>query len=95
MAIYHQTYTVGTSPTLIATIPAKNPLTALLVFNDDNNPIFIGDATVATTGVDRGLKLSKSTTSSQIWLSAGDKLYAVSAAGTAENTVSVLWSSPF
>lgn len=95
MAVYHQTYTVGTSPTLIATIPAKNPLTALLVFNDDNNPIFLGDATVATSGADRGIKLSKSTTSSQIWLNAGDQLYAISAAGTSADTVSVFWSSPF
>ena len=95
MAIYHQTYTVGTTPTLIATIPNKNPLTALLVFNDDNNPIFLGDSSVAVSGVDRGIKLAKSTTSSQIWLNAGDKLYAVSSAGTAENTISVFWSSPF
>lgn len=95
MSIYHATYTVGTTPTLIAEIPAKNPNTALLVFNDDNNPIFLGDSTVATSGADRGIKLSKSTTSSQIWLNAGDKLYAISEAGTSANTVSVLYSGVF
>lgn len=95
MSVYHNTYTVGTTPTLIATIPDKNPHTALLIFNDDNQPIFIGDATVATSGADRGIKVSKSTTSSQIWLNAGDKLYAISEAGTAANTVSVLYSGVF
>jgi len=95
MSVYHNTYTVGTTATLIATIPDKNPNTALLVFNDDNNPIFIGDATVATSGADRGVKISKSTTSSQIWLNAGDKLYAISEAGTSANTVSVLYSGVF
>jgi hypothetical protein len=95
MSVYHATYTVGTTPTLIAEIPAKNPHTTLLVFNDDNNPIFLGDSTVATSGADRGIKLSKSTTSSQIWLNAGDKIYAISEAGTSANTVSVLYSGVF
>ena len=95
MAVYHDTWTVGTSPTLICTIPAKNPLTAVLVFNDDNNPIYIGDSTVATSGVNRGLIVNKSTTSSQIWLNAGDKLYAISAAGTSANTVTTLYSGVF
>jgi len=92
MAVVHDVFTVGTSPTLICQIPKKCPPTAVLIFNDDNNPIFIGDSTVAVSGTDTGLKVSKSTTSSQIWLNAGDKLYAVSAAGTAANTVAVLWS---
>lgn len=95
MSVYHDTYTVGTTPTLIATIPAKNPLTAVTLFNDDNSAIFIGDSTVATSGVNRGVKLSKSTVSSQIWLNAGDKLYAISESGTAANTVSVLYSGVF
>ena len=95
MAVYHQTYTVGTTPTLIITIPDKNPLTQITVFNDDNNPIFIGDSSVSTTGSDRGIKISKSTVASNVWLNAGDKLYAIAATETAANTVSVFWSSPF
>jgi len=95
MAIYHESHTVGTTATLIATIPDKNPLTAVTIFNDDNNAIFIGDASVATSGADRGIKISKSTVSNQIWLNAGDKLYAIAAASTAANAVSVFWSSTF
>lgn len=95
MAVVHNEYTVGTTATLIAEIPAKNPLTAVLVFNDDNNPIFVGDATVTASGANLGLKISKSTTSSQIWLNAGDKLYAISAAGTSARAVVTLFSSIF
>ena len=95
MAVYHDTYTVGTTATLIAEIPAKNPLTAVTVFNDDNSAIFVGDSTVATTGTHRGVQISKSTVASILWLNAGDKLYAISAAGTAANTVSVLYSGVF
>jgi hypothetical protein len=95
MALNHSTYTVGTTPTLIAEIPAKNPYTAVLIFNDDNNPIFVGDSSVAASGADRGLIINKSTVSSQIWLNAGDKLYAVSIAGTAPDKVTVLYSGIF
>ena len=95
MAVYHQTYTVGTTPTLIIEIPAKNPLTQVTVFNDDNNPIFLGDITVSTTGANRGIKIAKSTVASNAWLNAGDKIYAIAATETAANTVTVFWSSPF
>lgn len=95
MAVYHQSYTVGTTPTLIVEIPAKNPLTQVTVFNDDNNPIFLGDITVATSGVDKGIPLAKSTVASSAWLNAGDKIYAVAASTTAAHAVTVFWSSPF
>ncbi len=92
MAVIHDVFTVGTTPTLICQIPSKCPITAVLIFNDDNNPIFVGDSTVSVSGADTGLKVPKSTANTQIWLNAGDNLYAVSAAGTAANTVAVLWS---
>ncbi len=95
MALDHQTYTVGTSPTLIATIHPKSPYTAVLIFNNDNNPIFIGGPNVSTTGTTQGLQVNKSTSSSQVWLNANDKLYAVSSAGTASNAVTVLFSDTF
>ena len=95
MALHHSAVTVGTSATLLATIPTKSPYTAVLLFNDDNNAIFIGDSSVATSGANLGVKISKSTTTTQIWLNAGDSLYAISAAGTAANAVSVLYSSTF
>lgn len=95
MALHHASTTVGTTPTLLLTVPAKNPYTAVLIFNDDNSAIWIGDSAVATSGANQGIKISKSTTSTQYWMNAGDSLYAISVAGTSANAVSTLYSSPF
>lgn len=91
MALVHDSFTVTTSPTLIVTIPAGNPTTRVAVVNDDNSSIFIGDITVAVSGADKGLTVTKNTVYN-IDLNAGDKLYAISSAGTAANTVTVLYS---
>jgi hypothetical protein len=95
MTVYHQNYTVGTTPTLIVEIPAKNPSTQVTVYNDDNNPIFLGGSSVTTSGVNKGVPLAKSTVASNAWLNAGDKIYAVAATETAAYAVTVFWSSPF
>ena len=91
MAINHATFTVGTTPTLIATIAAGNPLTSVVVSNSDNGSIFIGDATVAKTGQSLGLKVGANV-NTQVWLNAGDTLYAISSAGTSAYAVGVLYS---
>lgn len=95
MTLHHSAVTVGTSPTLLLTVPAKNPYTAVLIFNDDNSAIYVGDNSVSTSGSNLGVKINKSTTTTQLWLSAGDSLYAISASGTSANAVSTLYSSPF
>lgn len=86
MAVVHETFTVGTTPTLIATIPAGNPTTTISVVNDDNASVFIGDITVAASGSDKGLTVVKHS-NYRIDLNAGDKLYAIVATGTAPVTV--------
>jgi hypothetical protein len=91
MSLVHNSVTVGTTATLIAEIPAGNPRTAVQVSNSDSAVIFLGDATLSNTGVDKGVRLD-SNASAQIWLNAGDKLYAVSTAGTAAYVVGVLFS---
>jgi hypothetical protein len=91
MTLFHDSFTVATSATLIVEVPLKNPTVLVTIVNDDNNPIYIGDSAVATSGADKGLTVSKNT-AYNIALNAGDKLYAVSAAGTASNSVSVLYS---
>lgn len=91
MAIVHNAYTVGTTATLIAEIPAGNPKTSVYIYNNDNSQIYIGDSTVTTSGADIGLHIAKSTVF-EIELNASDKLYAISAAGTAANAVVTLFS---
>ncbi len=94
MALIHQSFTVGTSPVLLATIADKDPETTVQIVNDDNNSIYIGDATVATSGADKGLTVKKDSVYS-IKLNAGDKLYGIAAIATGSNAVSVLYSSIF
>jgi len=94
MAVIHDVFTVGTSPTLICEIPKKCPPTAVLIFNDDNNSIYVGDSAVAASGADKGVTVKKD--SQYVFeLNAGDKLYAVAASTTTANSVSVLFSSLF
>jgi hypothetical protein len=92
MAVVHDTFTVGTTATLLATIPEGNPTTTVAVVNDDNSSIFIGDATLSVSGANKGLTVVKNT-SYRIDLNAGDKLYAISSAGTANHAVTVLYST--
>jgi hypothetical protein len=91
MAIVHNSVTVGTSATIIATIPAGNPLTAVQISNSDTNPIFLGDSSVAVSGAAKGVRMA-TVTNLQVWLNAGDVLYAVSSAGTSANAVGVVFS---
>jgi uncharacterized membrane protein len=91
MAVVHESFTVGTSPVLIAEIPAKNPTTSVHIVNDDNNSVYIGDSTVTTSGADKGLTVKKDSVYT-LELNALDKLYAVAAVATGANAVSVVYS---
>lgn len=94
MAIVHDSFALAANTaTLIATIPAGNPLTHVVVTNTNAASIFLGDATVATGGtVDRGIRVATNT-NQEIWLNAGDKLYAISLSGTSASfDVAVLYS---
>jgi uridine phosphorylase len=91
MALIHNSVTVGTTATLIAEIPVGNPLTAVQISNTDTVAIFLGDDTLSNTGADKGVRLATNG-NLQVWLNSGDKLYAVSAAGTSANAVGVLFS---
>ena len=89
MAIVHTNSTVGTTPTLICRLPKGIPYTAVSIYNNDNNPIFLGDSTITTS---TGSQITSKALPVQLWLHAGDELYAVSAAGTIANGVSVIYS---
>jgi hypothetical protein len=94
MALVHNSFILAAAtPALIATIPAGNPLTAILVTNANASSVWIGDASVASGNTaDRGVKVATGTTQ-QMWLNAGDELYAISQAGTGSSyDVSVLYS---
>jgi hypothetical protein len=94
MALVHDSFILAAAtPTIIATIPAGNPLTSVLITNVNASSVYIGDASVATgNSADRGIKIATDSTK-EIWLNAGDVLYGISAAGTGSSyDVAVLYS---
>jgi hypothetical protein len=86
MALVHGNVTVNTTPTLLAKLPAGAPSTAVQVCNNHTAVLYLGDASVATSGVTRGNQLATNA-SVQIWLKAGDELWAVTAAQTAAGAI--------
>jgi hypothetical protein len=93
MALIHLNATVGTTATLIFSVPSGGlpQSVACQVQNLDTASIWIGDASIATSGATRG-HLVAANGNFQLWLSPGDKLYGISAAGTTAGAVSVLYS---
>ena len=91
MAIIHESFTVNSTPKLIAELPEGNPATDIHIINDDNATVYIGDYTVTSSGQDKGLPVKKDTVYT-LKLNAEDKLYAVSATTTTAYALSVLYS---
>jgi len=93
MALIHTNVTVGTTPTLLVTIPNGVGYVAVQVNNRDSAAIFLGDNAVTNTvGVNGGQNLAAAG-SVQIWMHGNDSLYAVSAAGTSAGAVSIIYSA--
>jgi len=91
MAIVHVNKTVATTATLLTTLNTVTEYTAVSIQNNDAASIFIGDSTIATSGTNKG-HIGASGSTYQLWLRANDAVYAISAAGTSSNAVSVLYS---
>jgi len=92
MALIHTNTTVSTTPIQICQLPVGSPYTAVQIFNGDNSIIYVGDSVVTTAaGANQGSQIA-SKASLQIWLHAGDALYAVAAGTTTAGAVSVIYS---
>jgi len=93
MALNHTNITVGTTPTLLVTMPNGVGYVAVQVNNRDSAAVFLGDSAVTNTvGINGGQNLAANGTV-QVWLHGNDSLYAVSASGTATGAVSVIYSA--
>ena len=93
MAFTHTNTTVKTTATLIAAVPTgQRQNITVYVQNNDTAPIWIGDPTVATSGATIGWRLANGS-NIQFWCNSGDKIYAISAAGTAAGAVVVTYSA--
>jgi hypothetical protein len=93
MAFIHKNNTVHTTATKIAQVPiGQRQNITVYIQNNDTVQIFIGDSAVTTSGANAGWKLAAAA-SVQFWCASGDQIYAISAAGTAANSVIVTYSA--
>jgi uncharacterized protein with beta-barrel porin domain len=92
MAFYQGNVQVQTTPTLIVQVSQTARYTAVTIQNNHTTTIYVGDKSVATSGATLG-HLILAGQSYQIWLNAGDKVYAISAAQTAAGAISVNYSA--
>jgi len=93
MALIHQNATVGTTVTRIVALPTGGQRgVAVQIQNLDTAAVFIGDATITTSGATRGHSVAANATF-QLWMNPGDSVYAISAAGTAAGSVVITYSA--
>lgn len=93
MALQHFNTQVQTTATLIAALPVSMGRNiAVQIYNNHSSAIYVGDETVTTSGATIGRPMS-ATSSFQLWLNGGDKIYAISAAQTAAGACIVTFSA--
>ena len=92
MALIHTNSTVQTTATLICTVPQTSRYTAISIQNGHGSAIYVGDSGITTSGATQGHIVAAGATY-QLWVNAGDKIYAISALATAAGAVSVLYSA--
>ena len=91
MSLFHGNATVGTTPTLIAQVPQVTRYTAINIQNNSAAAIYVGDSTITTSGATQG-HIVAAGASFQLWLNAGDKVFAIAASATATGAVSIIYS---
>jgi hypothetical protein len=91
MALVHLNKQVNTTVTNLFTVNQAGGSVAVSIQNNHSASIFIGDSSVTTSGATQGHILTTGTTY-QLWLHAGDTVYAISAAQTSAGAISVLYS---
>jgi hypothetical protein len=91
MALVHVNATTGTTANLLFKMPAGLPDTAVQICNNHTAVLYIGDATVTTSGVTRGSQIAANTTQ-QVWLRGNDEVWAVTAAASAAGAISIIYS---
>ena len=92
MALVHINATAATTPSLVCTVQGGIQRgTAVQIQNGDSASIWIGDATINTSGATKGHLITAAATF-QLWCNPGDKIYAISSAGTAAGAIVITYS---
>jgi len=94
MALIHQNVTVGTTPTLLLTLPNGVGYVAVSIQNRDSAAIYVGDNSItAASGANGGHSIAATNGTLQLWLHGNETLYGISAAGTSTGAVSLIYSA--
>jgi hypothetical protein len=91
MALVHINATTATTPQPLFSLPAGLQSTAVQICNNHTAVLYIGDASVSTTGATRGSQIAVNA-SQQIWLNAGDTVWGITAAASATGAISIIYS---
>jgi hypothetical protein len=91
MALVHINATTATTAQPLFTLPLGLPNTAVQICNNHTAVLYIGDASVSTTGATRGSQIAVNA-SQQIWLNSGDVVWAITAAASAAGAISIIYS---
>ena len=91
MALVHVNATVGTTAGLLFKMPVGLQSTAVQICNNHTAVLYIGDASVSTTGATRGSQIAVNA-SQQIWLNSNDEIWAIVASATATGAISIIYS---
>jgi len=93
MAFNHVNASTFTAPSVIFEAPTGMPRqTPITVYNGHSGTIFIGDATITTSGATIGRTLT-ATNSQTFYVGSGDLIYAVSAAASATGAIVITYSA--
>ena len=91
MPLQHVNTLVTTTPKLLVKIPTTVKDVAIQIFNNTGATIYVGDASVSTTGATVGNAITTGT-SLQVWLHSLDEIFVVCASSPA-GYISVIYSA--
>lgn len=93
MAFKHINAQTQTTPSILLTIdPNARPLTPITIYNGHSASIFVGDATIATSGATIGRTIPAAG-SQTFYVMPNDNVYAISAAASAAGAVVITYSA--
>jgi hypothetical protein len=93
MAFQHiNSQTLTTASILLTIDPNARPLTPITIYNGHSAAIFVGDATITTSGATIGRTIPAAS-SQTFYVNANDNVYAISAAASAAGAVVITYTA--
>jgi hypothetical protein len=93
MATQHVNASTFTTASILFTVNKNaKPLTPVTIYNGHSAAIFIGDSSITTSGATIGRTIPTAT-SQTFYVSAGDVIYAISAAASATGAIVITYSA--